>query len=272
MTAPTPSISTPRRPTALITGASGGIGLDLAREYARHGFDLVLTARSEGKLEQAAAELRGLGAQAQTVALDLGVAGAPQRLMDELAARGVQLDVLVNNAGFANHGPFAEAKLEQELGLIELNITSLTALTRLALPGMLGRGRGRILNVASTAAFLPGPLMATYYASKAYVLSFSEALAEELHGSGVAVTALCPGPTHSGFQERAGMQGSRLLRLGAPAMMTSAQVARAGFEGSVRGARVVIPGLVNQLQAVSLRFTPRAVVPGLMRRLHEATH
>ena len=179
--------------TALITGASSGIGLDLARLFAKDGHDVVLVARSEGKLREIAAELeRDFGMTAHVIVADLAKPDAPQTLVAQLP---VDVDVLVNNAGFGVLGPFVETDLAKELEMIQVNVVALTHLTKLLLPPMVARRRGRVLNVASTAAFQPGPLMAVYYATKAYVLSFSEAIADELRDSGVTVTALCPGPT-----------------------------------------------------------------------------
>jgi short-subunit dehydrogenase len=252
---------------AVITGASGGIGLELAKVFAAHGHGLVLTARSGDRLREIAADLsRQHGIEARAVPLDLARPGAAQKLWDEVG--GVPVGFLVNNAGFATYGPFRETALTEELDEIQLNVAALTALTKLALPGMLEHRFGRILNVASTAAFQPGPLMAVYYATKAYVLSFSEALAEELEGTGVRVTALCPGPTSTGFQSRAGMEGSKLFER-APAL-DAASVARLGYEGAVRGRRIVIPGLANRLAAQSYRFVPRRLMTRVVRRLQES--
>src|SRR5712691_11914160 len=217
--------------TALITGASSGIGLDLARLFARDRFDLVLVARGEAGL------------------------------------RRVRVDVLVNNAGSGTHGPFAAVDLDRQLRMLRLNVLALTHLTGLVLPGMVARRNGRILNVASTAAFQPGPLMAVYYASKAYVLHFTEALREELRGRGVSVTALCPGPTATGFQKAAAMEGARLVRAGAT--MDSPSVARAGYEGLMRDRALVIPGARNRSLALAVRLMPRALVTRLVRRLNE---
>jgi short-subunit dehydrogenase len=260
--------TTTGRQTGLVTGASGGIGLALARRLAAGGFDLVLTARSGGRLEELARELEERHrSRVRVIARDLAAPEAPAAIADELAREGIDVDVLVNNAGFGTYGPFAETDLAAELGMLQLNVVALTHLTKLFLRPMLARGRGRILNVASTAAFQPGPLMAVYYATKAYVLSFSEALAEELAGSGVTVTALCPGPTTSGFQERAAMEGSRLVA--GRMMMTSEAVAEAGYRGLLAGRRVVIPGWKNRLLAQSVRFTPRRVTTLVVRKMQE---
>ena len=252
--------------TALITGASSGIGLDLARVFAKEGHDVVLVARSEGRLREIAAELeRDFGVTAHVVVADLAEADAPRKLVDALPAA---IDILVNNAGFGLTGPFVETDLAKELEMIQVNVVALTALTKLLLPPMVARRRGRVLNVASTAAFQPGPLMAVYYATKAYVLSFSEAIADELRDSGVTVTALCPGPTATGFADVAGMSASRLFNVMKP--MSSADVARAGYAAMKRGRRVVIPGVKNKVVAQSVRFSPRRVVTTIARKLQES--
>ena len=247
----------PRR--ALVTGASGGIGLELATLLARDEHDLVLVARSAEKLAAAAADLSArFGVAVQTIVQDLA---APAAARDIFATVGA-CDVLVNNAGFATSGPFAQTDLNEELGELQVNIVALTELTKRFLPGMLERKSGRILNVASTAAFQPGPLMAVYYASKAYVLSFSEAIAEELRGTGVTMTCLCPGATQTGFQSRAGLENARLFKIG---VADAASVARAGYDGMMRGKPLVIPGLKNKVIAASVRFAPRALVTKLSR-------
>jgi len=252
--------------TALITGASSGIGLDLARLFAKDGHDVVLVARSEGKLREIAAELeRDCGVTAHVIALDLAQPGAPRKLVDALPCA---VDVLVNNAGFGITGPFVETDLEKELEMIQVNVVALTALTKLLLPPMVARRRGRVLNVASTAAFQPGPLMAVYYATKAYVLSFSEAIADELRDSGVTVTALCPGPTSTGFADAAGMTKSRLFSLAKP--MDSAAVAREGYKAMQRGRRVVVTGMKNKLLTQSVRVSPRRMVTLIVRKLQES--
>ncbi len=257
--------------TVLITGASGGIGEALAWRFARGGFDLVLVARSEERLQALAAELtRAHAVTAHVIVADLAEAAAAQRLFEELAARAIQVEVLVNNAGFATYGHFAELELERELRMLQLNVVTLTHLTHLLLPGMLARRYGRVLNIASTAAFLPGPLMAVYYASKAFVLSFSEALHNELQGSGVTVTALCPGPTSTGFQARAGMEQSRLVQN--KQIMDVGTVADAGYAGLMRGQVLVIPGLLNRFLAFLPRLLPRRLVPLMVRYAQERTH
>jgi short-subunit dehydrogenase len=260
------------RQTVLVTGASSGIGLELAREFAAGGYGLVLVARSEKRLEELAAELRGRhGAEARVVARDLARPESPEEIFAELQGAGVAVDVLVNNAGFATFGPFAETDLGRELEELRVNVVALTHLTKKFLPGMLGRRRGGVLNVASTAAFQPGPLMAVYYATKAYVLSFSEALAEELRGTGVTVSVLCPGPTATGFSARADMQDSGLFK-GMLRVADAKSVARAGYEGFRAGKRIVIPGLLNKVGAQSIRLAPRGlatrVVKGMQARRH----
>jgi short-subunit dehydrogenase len=256
------------RQTALITGASGGIGLELARLFAAGGYDLVLVARSAGRLEELAGELRKPGGAVRVLAKDLSGPDAPEEVFRELAAAGVAVDVLVNNAGFATFGPFAETDLGQELEELRLNVVALTHLTKKFLPGMLARRRGGVLNVASTAGFQPGPLMAVYYATKAYVISFSEALAEELNGTGLTVSVLCPGPTATGFQQRAGMESSKLFS-GLLRVADAAAVARAGYAGFRAGKRVVIPGLLNKVGVQSIRITPRSLAAKVVKKMQE---
>jgi short-subunit dehydrogenase len=255
------------RQTALITGASGGIGLELARRFAAGGYDLVLVARNVTRLEALAGELRRQGVTARVLAKDLAAPAASEEVCRELAEAGIAIDVLVNNAGFGTFGPFVETPLDQELEELQLNVVTLTHLTKKLLPAMVAHRRGGVLNVASTAAFQPGPLMAVYYATKAYVVSFSEALAEELRGTGVTVTALCPGPTATGFQQRSGMVISKLLPVA-----DAAAVARDGYEGFRAGKRLVIPGLLNKVGVQSLRVSPRALVTRLVRKMQEGRH
>ncbi|WP_017715970.1 SDR family NAD(P)-dependent oxidoreductase [Kamptonema formosum] len=256
-----------RQKTALITGASSGIGCELSKLFAGGGYNLVLVARSEPKLRQIAEELKGkFGISVTAVAKDLSVPSSPDEIFSELQQQSIKIDALVNNAGFATYGLFAETDLKAELQMMEVNMVSLTHLTKLFLRDMLEQGEGKILNIASTAAFQPGPLMAVYYATKAYVLSFSEALANELSGSGVTVTALCPGPTESGFQKRANMEESRLV---SGEIMDAETVANIGYRGLMENQTVVIPGLKNQLLALSVRFTPRDWVTKIVRNMQE---
>ena len=250
--------------TALITGASGGIGYELAKLFAHDRYDLVLVARSEDKLNQVAAELQSqFGVMVKAVALDLAAAPASKFLFDQLQRERVAIDVLVNNAGFGVFGEFATIPEDEILGQVHLNISALTHLTRLFLPAMLVRRSGKIMNVASTAAFQPGPLMAVYYATKAYVLSFSEALANEVARSGVVVSCFCPGATDTNFQKRANMENSRLFKKFRP--MSAEAVARDGYRGLMAGRTVVISGVQNWLVAESVRFAPRKLVTALSR-------
>jgi len=254
--------------TALITGASGGIGYELAKLFARDGYNLALAARSTDKLSQIATELQEQhGITVKAVALDLAAPTAPAILFQQLQRESIAVDVLVNNAGFGGFGEFAGMPEEEILGQMQLNIAVLTHLTRLFLPGMLSRCSGKIMNVASTAAFQPGPLMAVYYATKAYVLSFSEALANEVVGSGVVVCCFCPGATDTGFAKRAGTQNSRLFKkIGA---MKAETVARDGYRGLMAGRTLVFSGLQNWLVAESVRFAPRKLVTAVSRWVAE---
>ena len=248
--------------TALITGASSGIGLELARIFARNQCDLILVARESDRLRQAAATLK-----ARVIARDLADPQSAQAIYDELAS--TRIDYLVNNAGFGLGGPFYSTDRQTELDMIQVNVTSLVDLTKLFLPAMVARKSGRILNVASTAAFQPGPLMAIYYASKAFVLSFSEAIAEELNGSGVTVTALCPGPTASDFQRRAGLDHIKLFK-NKSLTMSSEEVADIGYRGMMQGKVLVIPGIMNKLGVQLLRLGPRAIVRKAAKKLQES--
>jgi short-subunit dehydrogenase len=259
----------PDRKTALITGASFGIGLELARIFAREGYNLVLVARSADKLRQLASELeKGHGTRSLILAADLTEPGASAYVLDQTTRADIQVDVLVNNAGFGQYGMFAENDLEECLRQIQLNVTTLTHLTRLYLPAMIARKSGRILNVASTAAFQPGPLMAVYYATKAYVLHFSEAIANELQGTGVTVTCLCPGPTATEFQKRANIAGIRLTKYGC---MDARTVAEDGYRALMAGKPAVISGFKNWLVAQSVRFAPRRMATAVARKLQESS-
>ena len=251
--------------TALITGATLGIGNAIAEEFARNGVDLVITARDADALESLAAEWsKTYKVKVTGHAADLAKPGAAEGFADALSARGVVLDYLVNNAGFGTFGLFRESRLEDQVGMMTLNMTSLTVLTRRFLPQILER-KGKIMNVASTAAFQPGPYMAVYYATKAFVLSFTEALASELAGTGVTVTAFCPGATQSGFQDRSGMHESVLVK--GRKLPTSEEVGRAGFRAMMAGRRVYVPGLLNKMLAQSVRFTPRKLVTFIAKKI-----
>jgi short-subunit dehydrogenase len=252
--------------TALVTGASAGIGRELALACARGGHNLVVAARRSDRLEALARDIgRESSVQVRVAQTDLSDSKARRELFDSLVRDRVSIDILINNAGFASGGRFQDADLATQLAMIELNVTALTHLTGLFLQEMLVRKRGRILNVASTAGFQPGPLMAVYYATKAYVLHFSEAIAEELTGTGVSVTVLCPGPTATDFPARAGVERSRLFSRG---VLDPKVVADAGYRGMMEGKVVVIPGLGNRIGAQILRVSPRAVARKYVRRLN----
>jgi uncharacterized protein len=257
----------PDRPTALITGASGGIGEALARQLAGRNHDVILVARSEGKLQALAAELARAHSITATVrTADLSVPGAGFALA--AALNGASIDVLVNNAGFADFGEFWKADATKTMQMVSLNIGALTELTHALLPAMVVRGTGRVLNVASTAAFMPGPLMSVYYASKAYVLSFSEGIHEELKGTGVTVTALCPGPTETGFQNRAAMEESKLFK--GRKIMDATKVAELGVKAMLAGKALIVTGAKNKFQALTPKFFPRRIIPGFVKRAQAA--
>lgn len=255
-------------PTALITGASSGIGKELAYKFAANKFNVVLVARTTAPMHELAQEItRIYGMAATVIQSDLSDPASPKNLYHDLKNRGIEIEVLVNNAGFGAGGPFGETSLEKHLELIQVNIAALTELSRLYLPEMLLRGRGRILNVASTAAFQPGPFLAVYYASKAYVLSLSGAIAEEVRGSGVTVTALCPGPTRTNFSRTATLNRSRLFN--SPFTMTAEAVAEFGFRSTMDGKVVAIPGILNRVVAFSTRLVPRWVaarIAGMLQK------
>jgi uncharacterized protein len=261
------ALNTAARPAAvLITGASSGIGLALARQMAPD-FDLILTARNRDRLNEIARELQQKhGNLVHVIAADLARTEAPDEIFAEIGRRSLRVDALVNNAGLGSYGLFAKKPWQEQAEMIQVNIAALTHLTKLALPQMIERKSGRIMNVASTAGFQPGPLMAVYYASKAYVIHFSEAVANELQGTGVTVTCLCPGPTESEFARRADMEESRLFKMG---QMTSEEVARAGYRAMMQGKTLIITGLQNKLMAESVRFAPRKMVTAIARRVQE---
>lgn len=260
---------TRHRRLALITGASGGLGLEFARFFAADTWDLVLVARSEDVLRKIQAELEAAhGITVTVLPADLSRDGEAKTVAGALLMMGLEPDVLVNNAGIATYGPFAESDPEEERAMLELNVTNLTVLTRLLLPAMLKRKRGHILNVASTAAFQPGPLMAAYYASKAYVLSFSIALSEELRGTGVTATCLCPGPTATGFVAHAKMETSRLFKRAL--VMDAPTVARIGYRACLAGKPLVVPGKLNRFGAFATRFIPRLLAARVARKAQEA--
>ena len=253
--------------TALITGASAGIGVDLAECFARDGYDLILTARSEGALQEVANRLSAAhGGKAHTFAQDLGAQGGGSAVAAAIAAKGLNVDVVVNNAGYGHAGALTSSDMQTQLGMIDLNVRALVELTYIYWDRMLANKRGGILNVASTAAFQPGPLMANYYASKAYVLSFSEAMWEEARGTGVHVSCLCPGPTVSKFRERAGTGKTRLAQ-NAGAAMASAPVARAGYNAWKQNRAVIVTGGRNAFQAGLVKFIPRKTLLRMVRNI-----
>lgn len=258
--------------TVLITGASAGIGLELARCFARGRYDLILVARREDKLREIAADLEERhGIAAQVLVEDLSDPNSPARIVQVLAERDLRVDILVNNAGFAEYGPFVETDADTMARVLNVNIAALTLLSRALLPSMIEAARRdgkkrRILNVGSVAGFLPGPLMAVYYASKAYVLSLSESMASELAEHNISVTCLCPGPTHSEFQDVAGMELSKMSQ---SVMMDAAIVAREGYRGCLRGEVLVIPGASNKIGAFVPRLLPRKLMARLVRGVQE---
>ncbi len=256
-----------REKTALITGASNGIGYELAKLFANDRYNLVLVARTEEKLIQVAEELtKNSGVKVEIIVKDLSIPTAPAEIFTKVQQAGIKVDVLVNNAGFGTYGFFYETDIVTELQMLQLNVVSLTHLTKLFLKDMVKQGSGKILNVSSGAAFQPGPLMAVYFATKAYVLSFSEAIANELEGTGVTVTVVCPGTTASGFQQRAAMEESKLVT--SQKVMDAETVAKISYRGLMANKTVVVPGVKNKLLAEAVRFTPRKMVVKIARGMN----
>lgn len=255
------------RRTVLITGASGGIGLALAEIFAREGYDLVLVARSEAKMAAAKARLESrYGIAVEVMAKDLMVKNAAQEIFDALANEGRAIDILVNNAGVGDYGRFVDAEWDKQNEMIQLNITALIHMTKLFLNPMLERKQGKILNVASIAAFNPGPTMAVYHATKAAVLFFSEALTSELKGSGVTVTTLCPGPTETGFVAAASMESSKLFQN--MKVATPEEVAACGYKALMKGKPIAVHGFFNKLLAFSVRLSPRGQVREMTYKMY----
>jgi hypothetical protein len=253
--------------TALITGASAGLGRDFARLFASDGHDVVLVARRRDRLDDLGAELAHThGIKAHVLPADLGAPDAPQDLADHLQASGIEIEFLVNNAGFGSSGAFAELDTRRELEMIAVNVAALTHLTRLLLPAMIARGHGRVLNIGSTAGFQAGPFMATYYATKAYVNHFSEALAHELAGTGVTVTVSCPGATETEFGAIAGNDKSQLFAGGGA---SSEAVAHQAYQAMMKGKRMIVHGARNRLLVQALRVSPRRVVLGIAAKLNQ---
>jgi len=254
--------------TALITGASNGIGLELAKVHASKGGDLVLVARNKSKLDELKTELESqYKVSVYTIGKDLSANNSAQEVYDETTKQNIQIDYLINNAGFGDFGMFVETEWNKELQMINLNITTLTQFTKLYLQDMVKRKSGKIMNVASTAAFQSGPTMAVYYATKAYVLSFSEAVDNEVRDNAVTITTLCPGATESGFQAVAAMEESALVK--GKKLPSAKVVAEYGYASMMKGKTVAIQGLMNWIMANSVRFTPRAIVVKLTRKIQD---
>ncbi len=254
--------------TALITGASNGIGLELAKVHASKRDNLVLVARNQTKLDELQLELENKYQIGIVIIVkDLAVSNAAQEVFEETQQKGIQVDYLINNAGFGDFGMFYETDWDKESKMIELNITTLTQLTKLYLKEMVKRNHGKIMNVASTAAFQPGPTMAMYYATKAYVLHFSEAIANELKDKNITITALCSGATESGFQAVAAMEESKLVK--GKKLPTSKAVAQYGYKAMMKGKTVAIHGFMNRILANSVRFMPRTMVTVITRRVQD---
>lgn len=253
--------------TALITGGSSGIGFELAKLFARDGYDLVIVSVDEKRLQSAKEELeKNSSVRVTAVSHDLSKQDSATSMVTLLESRGIHhIDALVNNAGFGLYGRFVDINEEEEVSMMNLNMITLTRLTKIYLPKMLENGKGKILNVASTAAFQPGPLMAVYYATKSYVLSFTEAIAEEVRDTSITVTALCPGPTASHFQERASMEDSRLIKNSK--LPTAASVATVGYNALMNKKVVVVAGIKNKLFAQLTRLVPRRLATRFVMKL-----
>ena len=257
------------RETVLITGASTGIGFELAKLFAADGSHVVMVARNRGRLEKAAEELKQLSAADVTFFdVDLSKPGSPASLFERLLSANLSIDVLVNNAGFGLLGDFVALPLEEQMEMVELNVTTLTWLARQLVPGMVERGRGGVLNVASTAAYQPGPGMAVYYATKAYVQSLSEALAYELKETGVVVTSLAPGPVQTEFGARSGMESKEFFQRSA---LTPERVAREGYRAFRAGHRTVTPGIMNRVGIAAASFAPRSMGLSLVNRMQRSS-
>ncbi|MEM7726016.1 MAG: SDR family oxidoreductase [Cyanobacteria bacterium P01_A01_bin.45] len=254
--------------TVLITGAASGIGYEFTQIFARNNYNLVLVDINQKKLNELAQELpKKFGISVKIIVKDLSNLDAAKEIFTEVQNSSITINILVNNAGFGNYGLFTETKLNSELEMMQVNMISPTYLTKLFLKDMLEKGQGKILNVASTAAFQPGPLMAVYFATKAYILSFSEAIANELEGTGVSVTVLCPGPTESAFHHRTGISGSNLVK--SKKMMDAKTVAEVGYNGLMANKTTVIPGIKNKILAKTVRFIPRKLLTKIVRSLQE---
>jgi len=255
--------------TALVTGASNGIGLEFAKILAANKYDLVLIARNKLKLDELKEYLYlTYGVQVYVIACDLSKPGTCGYVYEQIKRNDLDIDVLINNAGIGDWGFFVDSNLDKQKQMLQLNIMALTDLARLLLPGMIKRRQGRVLNVASTAAFQPGPLMAVYFATKSYVLSFSSALSQELMGTGVSITCLCPGPTATGFQRSTFPKEVRLSR--APILSDPREVAQYGYKAMLRGQTVAVPGFLNKLMAFNVHFLPQSITLPLVRFMQAA--
>lgn len=254
--------------TVLITGAAEGIGYELANFFARDSYNLVLVDKNEKRLVDVGNELQlKFGILVTVIIKDLSIITCPLEIYAQVKSAGLKIDILVNNAGFGNYGFFADTNLKSELDMLQVNLVSLTQMSKLFIQDMKIRGQGKVLNVASTAAFQPGPLMAVYFATKAYVLSFSEAIANELEGTGVSVTVLCPGPTESSFHRHTGMAETELVK--GKKLMDAATVAKIGYHGLMANQTVVIPGVKNRILAEIVRFFPRSLATKFVRSMQE---
>jgi short-subunit dehydrogenase len=252
----------------LITGATFGIGYEFAKLFASEGFNLILVARNKNRLSAISKELfEKYKIDVQTIEKDLSHLNSAEEVFEEVNKKNLEVEILVNNAGFGNHGKFWETDLKTELEMIQLNITSLIQITKLFLPKMIENKHGRILNVASTAAFQPGPFMNIYYATKAFVLSFSEALNSELKGTGVTSTVLCPGPTKTEFFARAGMEDTVLVKTKIISKMPAEKAAKIGYKGLMKGKRIVIPGIPNRIGVLFVKLFPRKLIISVVRLL-----
>lgn len=254
--------------TALITGASSGIGKSLAFEFAKNNFNLIVVAEKEEELAQTAKEIKSeYLVEVYEIPIDLTKEEAPQRIYDQVRTEGLQIDVLVNDAGVGQKEKFHETEVDKDITIIRLNIEALVRLTKLFVRDMVTRGDGKILNLGSVAGFQPGPMLAVYHASKAFVVSFSEAISKELEGTGVTVTALCPGPTDTNFFNRADMENARILEAGT--VMEPDKVAKIGFEALMEGERVIIPGMSNKMLTFSRRLIPQKLQANLHKKMYE---
>ena len=250
----------------IVTGTSRGIGLELAKIHASKGGDLVLVARNKSKLDEIKTELeKQYKVSVHIISKDLSLTNSVQEVYNETIKENIQIDYLINNAGFGDFGMFVETDWNKELQMINLNITTLTHFTKLYLQDMIKRSSGKIMNVASTAAFQSGPTMAVYFATKAYVLSFTEAVSNEVSDKGITVTALCPGATETGFQTAGGMEESNLFK--GKKLPTAKQVADYGYRSMIKGKTVAIHGMMNYIMSNSVRFTPRALVVKITRKI-----